>query len=235
MADLFNVILTQPLFNLLVFFYNILPIQDVGLAIIALTILIKLALFPLSYKALQSQKELQGLQPEIKRLQEKYKDNKEKQARAIMELYKARGINPMGGCLPILIQLPILLALFNLFRQFEQIDLATTLYPFINNPGSLSPIFLGMINLDVPSVGLAALAGAFQFLQAKLALGSQLKGTMEGKKAAALSQLMGQQMVYVMPVFVFIIALSLPAALSLYWAVNALFTAGQELYLLKRK
>lgn len=235
MAELFNIILIQPLFNLLVFFYDILPIQDVGLAIIALTILIKLVLFPLSFKALRSQKELQKLQPELKKLQEKYKNSKEQLAKATMELYQSQGVNPMGGCLPILVQLPILIALFDLFRRFELIDLSTTLYPFVTNPGALSPMFLGLVNLTETSAVLAVLAGFSQFLQGKLSFGSHPKGTIEGKRAAAFTNIMGSQMIYVMPAFVTLIALSFPAALPLYWAVNNLFTVGQELYLKRRK
>ncbi len=231
MIEFFNTILIEPLFNLLVFFYNVLPVQDLGLAIIALTLLIKLILFPLSYKALKSQKELQKLQPQIKELQEKHKEDKEQQAKKVMELYQEHGVNPMGGCLPILVQLPILIALFHLFRSFESIELSKTLYPFITNPGTLSSSFLGLLNLTKTSAVLAVLAGALQFVQAKLSFGSQANSDVESKRSAAISQMMGKQMIYVMPAFVTLIALSFPAALPLYWAVNNLFTVGQELYI----
>jgi YidC/Oxa1 family membrane protein insertase len=231
MIEIFYLVLTQPLFNLLVFFYDLLPIQDLGLAIILLTFFIKLVLLPLSQKALRSQKALQELQPEIAEIQAKFKGDREKLGRATMKLYQARGINPMGGCLPLLIQLPILIALFDLFRRFESINLDATLYPFIANPGGFSPVFLGLVNLIEPSLVLALIAGLAQFWQSRLMFKIRPKTSIEAKRSELFSHLMGKQMIYVMPALTAFIALSLPSALALYWAVNALFTVGQELYL----
>src|SRR3989338_65550 len=115
MAELFNTILVQPLFNLLVFFYNLIPGHDLGMAIIVLTVVIKLVLYPLSRQSIRSQKALKDLQPKMDALKKQYKDNKEKQAKAMMELYKTEKVNPLSSCLPLLIQLPFLIAVFHVF------------------------------------------------------------------------------------------------------------------------
>src|SRR3989344_8447131 len=110
MFEWFNVILTYPLFNLLVALYNTIGLEDLGVAIIALTILIRLVLWPLSRRAIRAQRELQELQPKIKEVQNKYRADRERQAKELMALYKEHHINPFGGCLPILVQIPILIA-----------------------------------------------------------------------------------------------------------------------------
>ena len=111
MLYLYNEFLYRPLFNLLVFFYNTIAFSDVGIAIVLLTVFTRLIFLPLSQKAIRSQKALQELQPQIKAIQEKYKDNKEEQGRQVMAFYKQNKTNPLSGCLPLLIQLPILIAL----------------------------------------------------------------------------------------------------------------------------
>ena len=109
MIQFYNLILYQPLFNLLIFLYNLIPWHDLGIAIIVLTIVIKVVLWPLSGKALKSQKALQSLQPKIEDLKAQYKDDKEGMSRAMMALYKTEKINPFSSCLPLLIQLPFLM------------------------------------------------------------------------------------------------------------------------------
>ena len=115
LVDIFNITLYRPLFNLLVLFYNWLPWQDFGIAIILLTIVIRVILYPISVKALNSQLTLQKLQPKLQEIQKKYKNDKEKQAKATLDLYKKEKVNPFGWILLALIQLPILIALYSVF------------------------------------------------------------------------------------------------------------------------
>ena len=115
MAFLFEELLQRPLFNALVFLYQTVSFHDLGVAIIALTLLIRFALYPLSKKSISSQKEMMEIQPEVKKIQEKYKGNKEEQMKRTMALYKERGVNPFAGCLPLLVQLPIVIALYWVF------------------------------------------------------------------------------------------------------------------------
>ena len=149
MIEFFKIILYIPLLNLLVVFYNIVPGHDLAIAIILLTIVIKLLLFPLSRQGIKAQKSLQKLQPKINEIKEKYKDNKEKQTQAIMNFYKENKVNPFSSCLPLLIQLPILIAVFRVFRV-GLTDAALPIYSFIFNPGSLNILgFGGILNDEV--------------------------------------------------------------------------------------
>ncbi len=114
---IFHAILYQPLFNALVLLYQYFPGHDFGIAVIILTVLIRILLYPLMFQSIKSQKILAELQPKIQEIQNKYKNDKEKQTKATMELYQKEKINPFGGCLPLLIQLPILIALFQVFSK----------------------------------------------------------------------------------------------------------------------
>ena len=111
----FYAVLYQPLLNALVFLYTYLPGHDFGIAIIILTSLIKLLLYPLGTKAVRAQRALAELQPKIKEIQEKYKKDKATQTKEIMDLYKKEKVNPFAGMLPLIIQLPILIALYRVF------------------------------------------------------------------------------------------------------------------------
>jgi len=150
-VTIFNEALYRPLFNTLIWIYNIIPGNDLGIAIILLTILIRFILYPLSKKAIQSQKAISFLQPKIKEIQKKYK-NKEEQAKVMMELYKKHKVNPMAGCLPILIQLPILIALYRVFFSGLNMETLNILYGFIQRPDSLNLMFLGLINLSQKNI-----------------------------------------------------------------------------------
>jgi YidC/Oxa1 family membrane protein insertase len=114
MGEFFHSAIYQPLYNVLVFFYNVVPGQDFGVAIILTTVLLKTLFIPLSKKQIESQKKLQELQPKIKEIQNKYKDNKEKQTKEIMEFYKKNKTNPFSGCLPLIVQLIFLIAIYRI-------------------------------------------------------------------------------------------------------------------------
>lgn len=231
MATFFNEFLYRPLLNLLIWLYQVIPGGDLGLSIVVLTILIRVLLLPFTHKALCSQRELQRIQPELFKIQKKYKGNREKQAQEIMKLYQSRGVNPLGGCLPMLIQLPILIALFRVFINLKDTAL-NGLYSFVPNPGTINSSFLGLVDLSQPHFGLAFLAGLFQYFQSRLAFSKKGSAAlMQSQKG--LSQVMTTQMIYFMPVLTVLIAMRLPAALALYWAASTLFAVGQELYLHK--
>ena len=224
---IFNESLTRPVFNLLVWIYNIIPGQDFGIAIIAVTVLLRVALYPLSNKALKSQRALQELQPKIKEIQKKFK-NREEQAKAMMEFYKEHKVNPFSGCLPLLIQLPLLIALYRVFLTGLNPDSLESLYSFVQSPGVLNPMFVGLVNLAQPSHTLAILAGVSQFLQAKTAF-AKMPSMGAAGKGADFSKSMQQSMIYMMPLFMVFIAWNLPAGLALYWVVTMLFSLGQQL------
>lgn len=223
---IFHEILYRPIFNLLVWTYNAIPGHDFGIAIILVTIFLRAILYLPSHKALKAQKALQDLQPKIKELQAKYKE-KEAQAKAMMAFYKEHHVNPLSGCLPLLIQLPILFALYRVFFAGLNHKSLEALYPFISTPETLNPIFLGMLNLQDPSRILAILAGVSQFLQGKSMYAQHARVGVSS--SSDFSNMMSKQMIYMMPLFMVFIAWKLPAGLALYWVITTLFSLGQQM------
>jgi YidC/Oxa1 family membrane protein insertase len=149
-----------------------------------------------------------------------------------MVLYKEHKINPVTGCLPILIQLPILLALYRVFfTGISDPEKLNNLYSFVAQPESLNVIFLGLIDLSEKSIFLALLAGFFQFVQSKMIMPKKSASQKQMKIGNIdFSSLMGQQMVYFMPLITIFIAWNLPAALPLYWVVVTVFGVVQQYF-----
>jgi len=228
MTYIFNTLLYQPLLNVLVLLYLYIPGSDFGLAVISLTILIKTILHPLGVKSIRSQRDLAAIQPQIKEVQEKYKNNKEEQAKALMVLYKKEKLNPFSGCLPLLIQLPILLALYSVFGSGIE-GHADLLYSYVSVPVGFNSTFLGLIDLSEPNLILAVLAGIFQHIQIKTGL-PKTKIT----KNSSPSEKMQQQMQYFMPVLMVIILFGLPSAIGLYWITTTIFTIIQQYIIFKK-
>lgn len=226
---LYNEILWRPLFNGLIFFYNTFPGQDFGLAIIVLTIVIRLLLTPLFIKAQHAQKKLSLIQPEIKKLQEQHKNNKEIQGRALMELYASHKVNPFSGCLMMLLQLPILIALFGVFQGVFKPENLAYLYSFVQNPGALNPLSFGVLDLSRGNVYLGALAALTQYYQSKLTLVAPSFSTDKGD----FSKAMRWQTLYFLPALILFWSYSLPSALTLYWTVLNILGIVQEIILHK--
>lgn len=234
MIHFFTVIFYQPILSLLVFLYNTVAFQDIGIAIVILTVIIRLALWPLTKKAIKSQKELQTLQPKLEELKKKF-PSREEQAKATMALYKEHKINPLSSCLPILIQLPFLIAVYQVFRDglSNKLDL---LYSFIARPEHINTISLGFLDLSEKNIYLAVLAGLAQFWQGKMMLAKNKKSTPLGSssKSESMSAIMSKQMTYMMPVLTVFIGATLPGGLTLYWFVITLLTALQQLLIFKK-
>ncbi len=231
MSGLFDTILYIPFFNFLVFLYNTIAFGDFGLAIILLTLIIRFILSPLSIKTFKSQRILSELQPKVKEIQEKFKDNPQAQTQQIMELYRQRKINPFSGCLPLLIQLPILIALYRVsIAGFEESSLSV-LYSFINRPDFLNSVSLGFIDLTKRSVSLAIIAGLAQFFQTKLSVSTQKNSAFKKDQRTNPLALMNQQMLYFFPIITIIISMSFPAGLPLYWIATTLFSILEQFYI----
>ena len=235
---IFNTFLYQPLFNALIFLYQYLPGQDFGVAVIVLTILVRIILSPLNVQAIKSQKKLADFQPKLEEIKDKHKNDKEKQTKEMMELYKKEKVNPFSGCLPLLIQLPILIALFQIFQGFygaspEQIidRVSQILYGFIPHPGVINFMFLGFVDLASRNIVLAIITGIVQYFQTK-ALTPKIKKTKN--KSPDFSRIMQKQTLYLFPVFTVFILLGLPSAVALYWTTTSLFSIGQQYLLFKK-
>ncbi|MDO8183613.1 MAG: YidC/Oxa1 family membrane protein insertase [bacterium] len=225
----------QPLYNALVFLAVNLPTKDLGVAIILLTIIVRLLLYPLYHKSLTTQKKMKDIEPELTKIKEIHKDNKEEQTKKILTLYKDHGVNPLTSFVVVLIQLPIILSLFYVFRGSIQIN-PDLLYSFIPPPEAIQHLFLGFLDITKRSIPLAVLVGLTQFFQMKLAVPPLPPKTNDSTPSFKddLSRSMNMQMRYVMPIMIVFVSIALPAALSLYWLTSNLFSIVHEL-IVKRK
>jgi len=231
-SNLFFTILYQPLFNALIFLYQNFSFGDLGIAIILLTLVIRLVLFPLFYKGAKDQSIIQRLAPRVKEIQKSHKDNKERQAQALMELYKEHKVNPFSGFLLLLVQLPILLALYRVFLSEFSPDALGAVYSFVVRPEVLNIEFLGLIDLSQKSFLIAIIAALFQYLQAKFSL---IKSKKPSSELTPIEN-MGRQMVLISPIMTFGILyfFNLPSAVGIYWMTTAAFSFIQQLVINKR-
>lgn len=234
MMALLKLVFYVPLYNGLVFLIAVMPGHSVGAAVILLTLLIKLFLFPLSGKAAKFQFEMKAHEGELNRIKERFKSDKQAQGKATLEFYREKGINPFAGIFPVLIQIPIVIALYYVFYKggLPAIDTAL-LYPGIPIPAP-DMHFLG-IDIGGKSLLLALLAGASQFLQARYAM-PPLPPKTEGAPSfqADLARGMHLQMKYVLPVFMGFVSYAVSGAVALYFVTSNLFAVGQELVLRRR-
>lgn len=237
MGALFHVILYQPIFNLFIGLYNVLPGHDLGVVIFVITLLVRLILYPLTSSSIRAQKAMQELQPKLEAIKKQFPTDQQKQAQATMELYKNNKINPLTSCLPMLVQLPILLALFWAMRDgLASTNLAQNLYHFVHNPGTVSAISLHFFNLAKPSIPLAILAGVAQYFQAKTM--SRKPAPPEagaGGKDESMTAMMNKQMLYMMPLITILVGLRFPAGLTLYWFLSTGLMVLQQMYIFKQK
>lgn len=220
----------NPLLNLLVFLYNTIAFKDFGLSIIFLTIFIRLILFPIFHKGAQHQTIIQKIQPELKKIQENYKKDKIKQTEETMALYKKYNINPFMPFLLLLIQLPILIALYQIFLRSVSSISADNLYSFIKLPEHFNLIFLGLIDMAKPSILMVGLAAISQYFQARLTL---VLSKNKNKKLTQAERI-NSQMIYIGPILTFLIFSKLPAAISLYWFTSSIFSVFQQVIINRR-
>lgn len=233
MIALYHLIFLNPTFNALIGLYNL--VGDMGVAIILLTIVVRMIIFPVTIRSLKSQKALQGLQPKLAALKEKHKGDKQALAKATMELYKQEKVNPASSCLPLFIQLPVFIALYQAMKIGLENKGMESLYHFVERPEMIQAVAFGFLNLAKASIPLAILAGLSQFWQGKML--SQQKPAVKsaGSKDEDMLAVMNKQMVYVMPVMTVVIGASLPGGVILYWLVTNLLTVAQQYVFLRPK
>ncbi len=237
MIEFFKVILYKPFFNLLVLFYNIIPGHDLGISIIFLTLSIKLLLLPLSAKAVRGQKELKQLEPKLNEIKKKYAEDKEKQTKAIMNLYKENKVNPFSSCLPLLIQLPILIAVFQVFKT-GLTDVNLPVYSFIHNPGAFNTLGFGFLALSTPNIFLAAITGIAQYIQTSMLSSTNLPKSVSKKEEAKdenMMTAMNKQMKFMMPIMTIVIGSTLPSGLMIYWLTGIVFAILEQKIIFKKK
>jgi YidC/Oxa1 family membrane protein insertase len=233
MSFIYHSLIYQPLYNALIFLVKIVPLEDAGIAVILLTLLVRFVLFPLSRKAVITQVRMQEIGPELNKIKENYKDNPQEQARLTLEIYRSNKINRFSGILVLIIQIRIIWALYRIFLHsgLPKVD-ATLLYKFISAPAHISTSFLGLIDITSKSALLAIFAAITTFFQMKIASGNlKPKGDSFGDN---LTRSMQTQMKYVFPVLVFFISYKISGVIALYWLTTNLFTIGQEIVVRKK-
>lgn len=246
MITLFHELIYQPIYNVLIFLYDIIPGGDFGIAVIVVTILLKAALIPLSKKQIQSQKRMQEIQPELKKIQTKYKDDKEKQTKEVMKFYKENKVNPFSGCFPIIVQLIFLIAIYRVIINISNAGLVIDgkdLYSFVANPGEINKTFIGLVDLLKPSIPIAVLAAGAQFWQTKLMMNKSKRSkelnpvAKDDKKSGEpdFSEIMNKQMLILGPALTLFIGIKFAAALSIYWLFSTLFSVVQQIYIFKKE
>lgn len=229
--ELYTEVLYRPLFNGLMAAYVFLPGHDLGVAIIVLTAIVRLMLHPVIARQYRSQRALTDLQPAVEKIRAAVKE-KQEQARQLMALYKREGVHPASGCLPVLIQLPILFAIYRVLAVGLHVEALSSLYPWIPRPTELQTLAFGVLDLSKPNMILAVVAGISQYIQARIMLPPKRPAATTG--APDMLSMMSTQSLYVMPVITVVFALGLPAGLSLYWAATTILGILQNA-LLKRR
>jgi YidC/Oxa1 family membrane protein insertase len=229
---MFHTIFFVPLYNALIGLTTLFG-GSLGLAVIGLTLVVKLILSPLSHLSIKSQIEQKKLQPLIDEIKKKYPDQKEQSAK-MMDLYKEHKTNPFAGCLLILLQLPVIIALYRVFLAGATVN-PGDLYSFIPAPATVHGAFLG-ISMTGRSILLAILAGVSQFVQMYLSPSMQQSATEPDpeNKQALMAASMTKSMKYTMPIMIAVFAFAVPGAVALYWVVSNLFMIAQERFVMAR-
>jgi YidC/Oxa1 family membrane protein insertase len=236
----------QPIYNSLIYIVSVIPGHNLGLAIILLTVLLRLILFIPSQRGLESQRKLQELQPRIKKLQEKHKNDQQKIAQETFALYKEYKVNPFGSCLPLIIQLPILIGLFYVIQTGLNPDNIHLLYAPLQSfdLSLINSNFLGILDLQQKEIFILPLiVAALQFFQMKLSLAKKkTPDTQENSKkldkkapqAGKEMQMASEMMVYVLPIMIALFTASVPSGVGLYWGTSTTFGIAQQLYVNKK-
>lgn len=228
--DLFHNLIYVPIYNLVVFLVDVIPGGDLGLAVIGATVVVKLILLPLSLSAVKTQKAMKVLEPELKELKEKYKDDRETQAREMLALYKKHGVKPFASILMLFIQIPILFGLYYVALHATALSSAdpALLYPFVSVPTVFSPDFLGMFPLAEASLVLAAAAALAQLAQSWYTIPVPEKSAApEPSMQEEFGRMVALQARYIFPLLVAVIAYT-SSVLALYFIASSLFMVAQE-------
>ena len=231
----------DPVYNALVFFIDIVPGGDVGVAIILTVLLVKTILLPVSIKAAKTQKIMREIEPKVKAIKEEFKDDKQGQAQAMMGIYRDAGMNPFASIFLVFLQIPIIISLYFSVSKGGGIPLpdinVDLLYSYVAAPVEITMNFLGMIDITQKSLLLALGAGITQFIFVSLSM-PKLPPKVEGAAPDMKEDFMRNmqtQMKYVMPVLITVVAYTISAAIALYFLVSNLTSIAQEFYIRKHR
>lgn len=234
MSSIWNTFIYTPLYNILIAIVAFIPGHSVGLAIIILTLLVKFALLPLTIRSSKAQRAMKLLDPKLRELREKYKDDRQQLSLKTMELYRNEGVNPFSGCLPVIVQLPFVIALYFLIVKGLHLN-TEMLYSYIPKPDHLNLTFFGA-DLASKSIVFALLAGVTQYLQTKYLIPNpkELFKKQENKEVSMQDEFaksMNIQMLFVFPVLIAFISYTTSLAVALYFITSNIVGIAQEQYL----
>ncbi len=230
---MFHTLFYKPMYNALIYILDLLPNHNVAIAVIILTILIKIVLLPLSHKMFRTQIIQKKIQPIISKIQEEYKDNRQMLGVKMLEVYKEHKLNPFSSILLMLIQIPIVFALYFVFANGGLPNLNTNdLYSFVSHVNNINHMLYG-IDFTKANMIIGFIAALFQYIQIRLSLQNMQvidKPVHELKPEEMMQKQMSFMMKYFIPVLIFIASLKVSAAVALYWIVSSVFMIVQELY-----
>jgi YidC/Oxa1 family membrane protein insertase len=232
---MFDTLFYKPMYNALIFILDLLPTHDVATAVIILTVLIKIILLPLSQKMFKTQILQRKIQPLISKIQDEYKDDKQKLGIKMLEIYKEHKLNPFSSILLMIIQIPIVFALYFVFANGGLPEIIKEdLYSFVSHVNNIKYVLFG-IDFTKANVLIGFIAGLSQYVQIRLSLQNMkpvdpTKPMSEMKPEEIMQKQMSFMMKYFIPIVIFIASVNVSAAVALYWIVSSLFMIAQELY-----
>lgn len=233
---MFETLLVQPIYNLFIAIVGVVPHNDAALAIIVLTFITRVVLYPVFTASIRTQMGMAAMQPDLELLKDKHKGDKEAHARAQMELFKKHKVNPLAGFGALFVQLAVIIALyFAIFREGFPIVDTSLLYSFVHAPASIATDFFGLLNILEPRhVLLALIVGATQYAAIRLTVSRTPNQHPKGSDKEAIQRMQQNLMLYMMPAVMTVTAYFFAAAVGIYFAASNLFSVGQE-WLIRRQ
>lgn len=242
-GNIWDTLFYRPIYNTLILLTTVFPNHDLGWSIILLTLLIRLILLIPNQRALEQQKKMQKLQPKIAEIQKRYEGDQQKIGEETLKLWKEHKVNPFGSCLPLLLQLPFLIALYYAISNGLDVGSTYFLYEGLKhvNIEAINAHFLGILDLAHPNViVLPIIVGILQFIQMKLSLSIAKKKKEEQynkkeEKSSDPNAMMGKTMTYIFPVLIAFMTAGFPAGVGLYWGVSTIFGIAQQIWVNREK
>lgn len=228
---MFHTIFYEPVYNLLVLVLTYVPLHDIGTAIVLVTVIVKALLLPINLSATRTQYLMKRVEGEMNELKEKHKENPQEASKKMMELYKREQINPFAGIFALILQIPILFALYIVFSKGLFAD-PNSLYSFIHFPETLHTLAFGLFDVKEKNIVIAVLAGVASYFLARRQTESMIPQNKGGEETFQdqFMRSMRIQLLYVLPVIITISASFLPSALGLYWFVSSVIGYAQDVY-----
>lgn len=230
---MFHTFFYEPLYNLLVIILNIVPLHDIGAAIVIVTLIVKFFLLPLNLSALRTQYLMKRLEPEMHKIKELQKTKPQEASLQMIELYKKEKVNPFASLFVVILQIPIFFALYFVFSKGFQVDTAS-LYSFVHFPEKLHTLAFGLFDVTQKNIPIAVLVGLSSYMLARRQTVDMVTKKEVHEEESFQDHFMKSmkiQLLYVLPVIIGVSSAVLPSALGLYWFVSNVIGYAQDVYM----